>query len=32
MTMTILLLAALATTVPCLAIWLGDAQHDPTRS
>jgi hypothetical protein len=25
--MTILLLAALATLLPCLAIWLGDAQR-----
>jgi hypothetical protein len=30
--MTILLLASLATTVPCLAIWLGDAQHRRARS
>jgi len=32
MTITILLLAALATTAPCLGIWLGDAQRRPARS
>jgi hypothetical protein len=32
MTMTILLLAALATTVPLLAIWLGEARHQRSRS
>jgi hypothetical protein len=32
MTLTILLLSALATTAPCLAIWLGDAQHQRIRS
>ena len=30
--MLILLTAALATTAPCLAIWLGDAQHHRIRS
>ena len=30
--MIILLSAALATTAPCLAIWLGDAQHGRIRS
>ena len=30
--MTILLIASLATTVPCLAIWLGDAQQHRIRS
>jgi hypothetical protein len=32
MTLTILLLSALATTVPCLAIWLGDARRQSVRS
>jgi hypothetical protein len=32
MTMTILLLSALATTVPLVAIWLGDAQQHRIRS
>jgi hypothetical protein len=32
MTLTILLLSALATTAPCLAIWLGEAQHEHIRS
>jgi hypothetical protein len=32
MTMTILLLASLATTVPLLGIWLGDAQRERARS
>jgi hypothetical protein len=32
MTMTILLLASLATTAPLIGIWLGDAQHRRFRS
>jgi hypothetical protein len=32
MTMTILLIASLATTVPCLGIWLGDARTQRIRS
>ena len=32
MTVTILLLSSLATTVPCLAIWLGDAHAQRLRS
>jgi hypothetical protein len=32
MTMTILILSALATTIPCLGIWLGDAQQHRIRS
>jgi hypothetical protein len=32
MTLTILLLSSLATTAPCLAIWLGDAKHQSIRS
>jgi hypothetical protein len=31
MNMVILLIASLATTVPCVAIWLGDAQHSRIR-
>ena len=30
--MLILLTASLATTAPCIAIWLGDAQHSRIRS
>jgi len=30
--MTILLISALATTVPCLAIWLGDARKSSIRA
>ena len=30
--MLILLTAALATTAPCVAIWLGDARHRRLRS
>jgi hypothetical protein len=30
--MTILLLSSLATTAPCLAIWLGDARHGRVRT
>ena len=30
--MIILLIASLATTVPCVAIWLDDAQHARIRS
>jgi len=32
MNMLILTLAALATTAPCLAIWLGDAQRQRIRA
>jgi hypothetical protein len=32
MTMTILIVSALATTAPLLGIWLGDAQHAHVRS
>jgi hypothetical protein len=32
MTMTILLIASLASTVPLVGIWLGDAQHQRVRS
>jgi hypothetical protein len=32
MTMSILLLASLATTVPLVAIWLGDARHQRVRT
>jgi hypothetical protein len=32
MTMSILLLASLATTVPLLAMWLGDERHQRVRT
>jgi hypothetical protein len=32
MTMLILVSAALATTVPCLAIWVGDSSRSRARS
>jgi hypothetical protein len=32
MTMSILLIASLATTVPLIAIWLGDARHPSVRT
>jgi hypothetical protein len=31
MTMTILLIASLASTVPLVGVWLGDAQHHRAR-
>jgi hypothetical protein len=32
MTMTILLIASLATTAPCIAIWLGETHHRRIQS